>query len=302
MRYLPYGQVRWSNGTSVTDFGFTSQRNEASFGLLDYNARYYSAVLGRFVSPDTIVPDPSSSGGFNRYRYTRNNPLKYTDPSGHCAEGEYNECDVQLTRELVQPSTRDFYYELGNWATERVVPVSVSDITPDLYIEGGSYRAVDFKAGGEKVYDFTTHEVGHFAFAGVEIGTNVYGGEVSVYRGMGYKGSFIDKSLEEAYSDRFFTSSVSGGPSPFISLDGGASVSGYGSLFDGPRSDAVTTVTIGGSLGAAFAPPINGAVSGTHYMYEGGIQFDDDLDMIKHIIMTEPLMNSPTLIGLVLLN
>ncbi len=83
-RYLPYGQVRWSNGTSVTDFGFTSQRNEASFGLLDYNARYYSAVLGRFVSPDTIVPDPLSSGGFNRYRYTRNNPLRYTDPSGHC--------------------------------------------------------------------------------------------------------------------------------------------------------------------------------------------------------------------------
>ncbi len=84
VRYLPYGQVRWSNGTSVTDFGFTSQRNEASFGLMDYNARYYSPVLGRFVSPDTIVPDPSSSGGFNRYRYTRNNPLKYTDPSGHC--------------------------------------------------------------------------------------------------------------------------------------------------------------------------------------------------------------------------
>ncbi len=84
VRYLPYGEVRWSNGTSVTDFGFTSQRNEASFGLLDYNARYYSPVLGRFVSPDTIVPDPLSSGGFNRYRYTRNNPLRYTDPSGHC--------------------------------------------------------------------------------------------------------------------------------------------------------------------------------------------------------------------------
>ncbi len=83
VRYLPYGQVRWSNGTSVTDFGFTAQRNEASFGLLDYNARYYSAVLGRFVSPDTIVPDPSSSGGFNRYRYTRNNPLRYTNPTGH---------------------------------------------------------------------------------------------------------------------------------------------------------------------------------------------------------------------------
>ena len=68
----------------ATDFGFTSQRIERSFGLMDYNARYYNPRIGRFVSPDTIVPEPTSSGGFNRYRYTRNNPLKYTDPSGHC--------------------------------------------------------------------------------------------------------------------------------------------------------------------------------------------------------------------------
>ncbi|MCP4368626.1 MAG: RHS repeat-associated core domain-containing protein [Deltaproteobacteria bacterium] len=83
VRYKPYGEERWSNGTSVTDFGFTSQRNERGFGLMDYNARYYSPVLGRFVSPDSIVPEPGSSGGFNRYRYARNNPLKYVDPSGH---------------------------------------------------------------------------------------------------------------------------------------------------------------------------------------------------------------------------
>ena len=51
---------------------------------MDYNARYYSARLGRFISPDTIVPEPKSGRGFNRYRYARNNPLKYTDPSGHC--------------------------------------------------------------------------------------------------------------------------------------------------------------------------------------------------------------------------
>ena len=85
VRYYPYGEERWTNKTSVTDFGFTSQRSEKSFGLMDYNARYYSPVLGRFISPDSIVPDPTSSDGFNRYRYTRNNPLKYTDPSGHCS-------------------------------------------------------------------------------------------------------------------------------------------------------------------------------------------------------------------------
>ncbi len=30
------------------------------------------------------MPDPGSSGGFNRYAYVANNPLKHVDPSGHC--------------------------------------------------------------------------------------------------------------------------------------------------------------------------------------------------------------------------
>ena len=74
VRYHPYGQERWANGVAVTDFTYTSQRIERGFGLMDYQARYYSPSLGRFISPDTIVPEPGSSGGFNRYRYVRNNP------------------------------------------------------------------------------------------------------------------------------------------------------------------------------------------------------------------------------------
>jgi hypothetical protein len=40
-------------------------------------------VLGRFISADTIVPSPGNPQSLNRYAYTQNNPLKYTDPSGH---------------------------------------------------------------------------------------------------------------------------------------------------------------------------------------------------------------------------
>ena len=47
------------------------------------NARYYLPHLGRFASPDTLVPDPANPQAFNRYSYTLNNPLRYTDPDGH---------------------------------------------------------------------------------------------------------------------------------------------------------------------------------------------------------------------------
>ena len=41
-------------------------------------------MLGRFVQPDTIVPEPGNPQDLNRYTYAGNNPLIYTDPSGHC--------------------------------------------------------------------------------------------------------------------------------------------------------------------------------------------------------------------------
>ncbi|MBM3152757.1 MAG: hypothetical protein FJZ96_11260 [Chloroflexi bacterium] len=48
-RYLPFGEVRADVGTiTQTDFGYTSQRNVADLGLMDYRERFYSPVsLGR---------------------------------------------------------------------------------------------------------------------------------------------------------------------------------------------------------------------------------------------------------------
>ena len=68
----------------MTDHTFTGQKRDGT-GLLYYNARSYDPEIGTFVSPDTIVPDPSLLIDYNRYAYTRGNPLKYTDPTGHTA-------------------------------------------------------------------------------------------------------------------------------------------------------------------------------------------------------------------------
>jgi RHS repeat-associated protein len=81
--YYPYGTPRWSQGTLPTDYTFTGQRDEAGIGLMHYGARFYSPRLGRFVSADTIVPNPMSPQNFNRYSYASNNPLRYRDPTGH---------------------------------------------------------------------------------------------------------------------------------------------------------------------------------------------------------------------------
>ena len=84
--YKPYGEPRWSTGTLPTDRRFTGQRSEeAGLGsLYDYGARFYSPALGRFLSPDTIVPEPGNPQSLNRYSYAKNNPIRYIDSTGHC--------------------------------------------------------------------------------------------------------------------------------------------------------------------------------------------------------------------------
>jgi RHS repeat-associated protein len=100
-RYMPFGEVRTISGTTnitETDFGYTGQRNLASIGLMDYDARFYSPTLMRFIQPDTIVPDLLSPQSFNRYSYVINNPLFFTDPTGfkmYCADGVCSPNPVQ---------------------------------------------------------------------------------------------------------------------------------------------------------------------------------------------------------------
>jgi RHS repeat-associated protein len=84
VRYRAFGATRFTSGTTPTSYRFTGQREEAALGLYFYNARWYDPVLGHFLSPDTLVPDPGNALDYHRYAYVRFNPLKYTDPTGHC--------------------------------------------------------------------------------------------------------------------------------------------------------------------------------------------------------------------------
>lgn len=87
-RYFPYGTTRSGGTESKTGrYQYTNQEKDSETNLMYYGARYYSPIIGRFVQPDSMLPDIYDPQQLNRYAYVRNNPLKYTDPTGHCATG-----------------------------------------------------------------------------------------------------------------------------------------------------------------------------------------------------------------------
>lgn len=52
------------------------------------NARFYLPNTGRFLTADTIVPDPTNPQSANRYSYVYGNPINLVDPSGHFTQDE----------------------------------------------------------------------------------------------------------------------------------------------------------------------------------------------------------------------
>ena len=90
-RYLPFGGYRTAPSQTYTDRGYTGQKHNDDLGLIYYNARYYLPGVGRFVSADTLVPDPTSPQSYNRFSYVRNNPVNRIDPTGHFDMGSYED-------------------------------------------------------------------------------------------------------------------------------------------------------------------------------------------------------------------
>jgi RHS repeat-associated protein len=88
LRYKAWGETRYTSGTTLTTFKYTGQREESSFGLYYYGARWYDPYLNRWAQPDSIVPESSQgTQAWDRFAYSNNNPVTYKDPSGHSVDG-----------------------------------------------------------------------------------------------------------------------------------------------------------------------------------------------------------------------
>jgi RHS repeat-associated protein len=94
--FTPYGLRRnpatWSGAASNSDLttaaGITRQAYTFQtqmglwMGLNHMNGRVEDSMIGRFLSADPHIPDPTNTQSYNRYSYVNNNPLTQVDPTG----------------------------------------------------------------------------------------------------------------------------------------------------------------------------------------------------------------------------
>jgi RHS repeat-associated protein len=88
--FYPFGGERVISSTAGNNYKFTGKERDSESGLDNFTARYFSASMGRFMSPDWSAkpqPVPYSILGrpqsLNLYSYVQNNPATNIDADGH---------------------------------------------------------------------------------------------------------------------------------------------------------------------------------------------------------------------------
>ena len=82
-QYDTYGNLTSGTADGVNYYGYNGESTNVKTGLQYLRARYYNAENGIFTTEDSDLGTTENPLTRNRYDYMTNNPLNYSDPTGH---------------------------------------------------------------------------------------------------------------------------------------------------------------------------------------------------------------------------
>jgi len=151
--------------TMDNPFLYSGEYWDDATGLQYLRARWYDPSQGRFINEDTYEGQIDNPLTLNLYTYVHNNPLIYTDPTGHDARVLTNPklaAGLGHTSALIENSKGDWYYFY--WGDKNVQMVLVDN--PDalksldkLNEWGLKNKLAGFSKGG---YQSSTYIMGDF--------------------------------------------------------------------------------------------------------------------------------------------
>jgi hypothetical protein len=94
-------------------------------------APWYDVYLARWLSADTLVPEPGNPQALNRYSYVRNSPLRFVDPTGYFSE--------DVIKEFLLQTYGDKWWEYWiAWSSDQIFMkmLVLADYGDALFLEG----------------------------------------------------------------------------------------------------------------------------------------------------------------------
>ncbi len=173
---------------------------------MSYGGSCFRSTLNRFLSADTIVPDPVNPQQFNRYTYSLNNPVNYLDPTGHATchslDGTCYAEEAPAIQQSAEISTKNSSGTngSGNTSSEK----SWALVTWGLFSQGGIANAkfINWLDGGQSTILGTGEPFGD-AVKGVGRASNILS-TISFGLVWGeWKSNYTD--VQEAYNNGYLS-------------------------------------------------------------------------------------------------
>ena len=196
---------------TTTTHGFVGLEHVDDFGLVHMNGRIYDSELGRFVQADSQI-EQDATQGLNRYTYVLNNPLSYTDPSGHSIGGffkKYWRAIAAIAITIFAPYLLPMIGVTGFWAA--VATGFVAGCVATGSLQGGLYGA--FSAGlfygigtafsqSNASWAYTNGELNAGGLAAKTLAHGVAGGVMSSLQGDTFGHGFVSAGVTQAFSGK----------------------------------------------------------------------------------------------------
>ena len=246
-----------SNLTIETTRAFTGHEQIAELsGLIHMNARVYDSDIGRFLSADTLIQDPHDSQSYNRYSYVRNNPLKYTDPTGNSWWTKFRDKWLKPIVSIVVGAVIAIYAPQFLSSYMGIVKGTLASAVATGALAGA--------AGGAIMTGTLEGTLKGAAFGAVSAGV-AYG----IGEQLGHAGSIFGKNVKAGQA--FIKASAHGISRGAISMaQGGTFRAGFASGFSSSFFSPGTSLGGDGAGGFTLRTTIAGVVGGTASEIGGG--------------------------------
>ena len=183
LEYTPFGTTYLEEGEVNTNYRYTGKELDSSTGLYYYGARYYDTRLGRFITADPIIQRPYDPQTLNRYSYCRNNPLKYTDPTGYGWFKKFWKSIVSIVTPIVSiiappvaPAMMAINTAIGaTTAIESGNPLSFVGAVVGGAVFGGVGKSLASSIASTMTKSFTNSFIGGAIIGSVEFGIAGFG-------------------------------------------------------------------------------------------------------------------------------